>query len=187
MSGLRVVTGTAKGRKLRMVPGDSTRPVSDRVKVSLFDILGGDVAGASMLDLFAGTGSVGIEALSRGASRVVFVDSDPRAIETIRANLQSTGLETGAEVIRGDAFLVLARRPRKGVDYLYVAPPQHRAMWSRAVQLVDQNPVWLNSDGWVIAQIHPLEFQELNLGRLVLFDRRRYGSTQLVFYELPGE
>lgn len=186
MSGLRVVTGTAKGRKLRMVPGDSTRPVSDRVKVSLFDILGGDVAGARMLDLFAGTGSVGIEALSRGASHLVFVDSDTRAIETIRANLQSTGLQSGAEVIRGDGLLVLAHRPREGVDYVYIAPPQHRGMWSKAVQIIDQNPVWLNPDAWVIAQIHPSEFRELELQRLVLFDTRRYGSTQLVFYEFPG-
>ncbi len=187
MSGIRVVTGTAKGRKLRMVPGDSARPISDRVKVSLFDILGRDVAGSRMLDLFAGTGSVGIEALSRGARSVVFVDSDPRAIETVHANLQSTGLQSGAEVIRGDAFQVLGRRPSAGVDYLYIAPPQNREMWSKAVELVDENPAWLNPDAWVIVQIHPSEFHELNIKRLELFDRRRYGSTELVFYELPGE
>lgn len=182
-----MVAGAAKGRKLRMVPGDSTRPISDRVKVSLFDILGADIAGARMLDLFAGTGSVGIEALSRGASHVVFVENDTRAIETVRANLQSTGLLTRAEVIRGDAFQILAHRPPDGVDYLYVAPPQHEGMWSKAVALVDESPVWLNPDAWVIAQIHPAEYTELELQRLVRFDTRRYGSTQLVFYEFPGE
>jgi 16S rRNA (guanine(966)-N(2))-methyltransferase RsmD len=187
VSGIRVVTGVAKGRKLRMVPGDSTRPIGDRVKVSLFDILGKDVAGSRMLDLFAGTGSVGIEALSRGARGVVFVDNDPKAIETVLANLKSTGLQTGAEVIRGDGFHILERRPSEGVDYLYIAPPQSRGMWAKAVELVDENPAWLNPDAWVIAQIHPSEFRELNLKQLKLFDRRRYGSTELIFYELPGE
>jgi 16S rRNA (guanine(966)-N(2))-methyltransferase RsmD len=170
-----------------MVPGDSSRPIGDRVKVSLFDILGKDVAGSRMLDLFAGTGSVGIEALSRGARGVVFVDNDPKAIETVLANLKSTGLQTGAEVIRGDAFHLLERRPSEGVDYLYIAPPQNRGMWSKAVELVDENPAWLNPDAWVIGQIHPSEFRELNLKQLRMFDRRRYGSTELIFYELPGE
>jgi hypothetical protein len=74
MSHLRVISGTAKGRKLRMVPGEGTRPVTDRVKQALFNIIGPDVEGSAFLDLYAGTGSVGIEALSRGAKRVVFVD-----------------------------------------------------------------------------------------------------------------
>jgi 16S rRNA (guanine966-N2)-methyltransferase len=86
MSGLRVIAGKAKGRKLHSVPGDRTRPITDRTKESLFNIIGGDIVDAALLDLFAGTGSVGIEALSRGASFVRFVDSNQRAIQTIRAN-----------------------------------------------------------------------------------------------------
>jgi 16S rRNA (guanine(966)-N(2))-methyltransferase RsmD len=82
-----VIAGTAKGRKLKMVPGDSTRPIMDRAKEALFNILGARVRGCSFLDLFAGTGSVGIEALSRGAERVLFVDNNRLAIRTIRENL----------------------------------------------------------------------------------------------------
>ena len=84
---LRVISGTAKGRKLKSVPGDTTRPITDRVKESLFDILAGDVVDSTWWDLFAGTGAVGIEALSRGASFVRFTDLNREPIETIKFNL----------------------------------------------------------------------------------------------------
>src|SRR3990172_11140026 len=103
MSGLRVISGKARGRRLRSVPGDLTRPITDRAKESLFNILGSDIDGAVVLDLFAGTGSVGIEALSRGAARARFIDQQRQAIETIHFNLSATGLEASAEVLRQDA------------------------------------------------------------------------------------
>ena len=84
MGSLRVIGGTARGRRLRSVPGDTTRPITDRTKESLFNIIGGDINGASLLDLFGGTGSVGIEALSRGASFVRFIEKAPAAAKTIR-------------------------------------------------------------------------------------------------------
>lgn len=84
---IRVIAGAAKGRRLKMVPGDTTRPVMDRVKEALFNILGRGIVGSSFLDLFAGTGSVGIEALSRGAGRVVFIDRHPLAIRTDRKSV----------------------------------------------------------------------------------------------------
>ena len=93
MSSLRVVGGTARGRKLRPVPGDTTRPITDRTKVSLFNIIGGDIQGAAFLDLFAGTGSVGIEALSRGAAYVQLNELNRQPMAIIRENLKSTSLE----------------------------------------------------------------------------------------------
>ena len=92
-----------------MVPGESTRPIPDRVKESLFNILGPDVAGSRFLDLYAGTGSVGIEALSCGAAQAVFVEREPLAIETIRRNLEFTGLQTDAVVVAADVFAWLRR------------------------------------------------------------------------------
>jgi 16S rRNA (guanine(966)-N(2))-methyltransferase RsmD len=186
MAGIRVISGSAKGHKLRPVPGEVTRPVSDRVKESLFNILGADIEGAWLLDLFAGTGSVGIEALSRGAAGAVFVDNDARAIDSARGNLEATGLANRAEVRRGDAFSLLEGTPRRKFDYVYVAPPQYHDLWSRAVLMLDGRTGWLNPDAWVIAQMHPKEFRELQLARLREADRRKYGSTLLVFYEFPG-
>ena len=183
MSGLRVIAGKARGRRLRSVPGESTRPITDRTKESLFNILGADVRDSTWLDLFAGTGSVGIEALSRGAVFVRFVDIERLAIETIRANLKTTGLETSAEVTRQDAFALLARPADRRFDYVYVAPPQYKELWKRALRALDDRTDWLPEGAWVIAQIHPVEYEPLELENLTELEQRKYGSTLLIFYE----
>lgn len=182
MSRLRVIAGSARGRRLRSVPGDTTRPITDRVKEALFDIIGTDIHESRFLDLFSGTGSVGIEALSRGAGFALFVDREQRAAATTRANLASTGLEEKARVIHQDAFTLLEQPPEEGFDYIYIAPPQYQGLWKRALLTLDSHPKWLNPDGWVIVQIHPKEYEPLELTHLTEFDQRRYGSTLLVFY-----
>jgi 16S rRNA (guanine(966)-N(2))-methyltransferase RsmD len=181
---LRVIYGTAKGRKLRDVPGDTTRPVTDMVKEALFNILSGDVLDSVWWDLFAGTGAIGIEALSRGASFVYFSDLNRAPIDTIQANLQTTGFSSQAEVRRADAFSMLEAAPTRLFDYVYIAPPQYKEMALKALQILDANPGWLNDDGaWVIVQIHPREYRKLELQSLEEFEQRKYGSTLLVFYE----
>src|SRR5689334_239860 len=101
---LRVIGGVAKGRRLKLVPGDGTRPIMDRVKEALFNILRERIPDASFLDLFAGTGSVGIEALSRGAASARFVEMSRLAAKTIEENLMVTGLAEMSEIIRQDVF-----------------------------------------------------------------------------------
>jgi 16S rRNA (guanine966-N2)-methyltransferase len=183
MSGLRIISGTAKGMRIQSVPGDTTRPVTDRVKESLFNILGNDVKGSSWLDLFAGTGSIGIEALSRGAEYVRFNEMNRQAIQTIHTNLEITRLTTNGHVTQGDAFNLLRTVPTRSYDYIYIAPPQYKSMWSESLQMLDSNPGWISDDGWVMVQIHPVELTEIVLNNLEEIDRRKYGSTMLVFYE----
>lgn len=183
MAGLRVIAGEAKGRRLRMVPGSGTRPISDRVKESLFGILAGELRGARFLDLFAGTGSVGIEALSRGAAWATFVDSSGRAIATLRANLEATSLAGKADVVRADVFRFLAALPGVPYDLIYLAPPQYAGLWLRALQAIDAAPAWLAPGGLAIAQMHPKEGSAPQLGNLTRNDERRYGSTLLAFFE----
>ena len=179
---MRVITGSAKGRKLASVPGDSTRPITDRVKEALFNILAGEVEDAVVLDLFAGTGGVGIEALSRGAREVWFVDREWKAVQTVKANLQTTGFLGQAKVIRQDAFKALHQMSGKAAfDIVYVAPPQYQGLWADALAQIDVLDV-LAPDGLVIAQIHPKEYHDLPLKRLRLVDKRKYGSTILCFY-----
>jgi 16S rRNA (guanine966-N2)-methyltransferase len=181
---LRVISGIAKGRRLKDVPGDTTRPVTDMVKQALFNILASDVLESHWWDLFGGTGAIGIEALSRGAAFVRFSELNRLPIEAIKTNLEITGLASKAEIHRGDAFAMLAARPDRVFDYIYVAPPQYKEMWSRALLALDANPGWLNDEGaWVIAQIHPREYLDLELTHLEKFEERKYGSTLLVFYE----
>jgi 16S rRNA (guanine(966)-N(2))-methyltransferase RsmD len=185
---MRVVAGTAKGIRLQAVPGTATRPISDRVKEALFDILGADVVDARILDLFAGTGSVGIEALSRGAAEAVFVERQSKAVSIIHGNLRRTGLQSAGRVIRADVFKFLTGEASP-FDLIYVAPPQYRSLWSRTLRQIVTNPGWLVEGGLVIVQIFPKEFQPLTLTGLRLADQRKYGSTLLCFYEtlpLPG-
>src|SRR5512142_1808357 len=183
---LRVISGKAKGRKLKSVPGDTTRPITDRVKEALFNIIAGDVIDSNWWDLFAGTGAVGIEALSRGAAFVRFSDSNRVPIETIKFNVEHCGLKSQAEVRRADAFTSLASPPDRKFEYIYIAPPQYQEMWSKTLELADEHIGWLSEDGWVIAQIDPKEYKSLRLEALEEFEQRRYGSTLLVFYERKG-
>jgi len=183
---MRVISGTAKGKKLKMVSGTTTRPITDRTKEALFNILGNWIIDARVLDLFGGTGAVGIEALSRNAAHVTFIDSSKAATRTIGENLRTTGLAARAYVKRKDAFQFLQNPPLDlhPFDLIYVAPPQYEQMWVKAIQFFDNHlSPWLLPDGAVIAQIHPVEYQELELQNLVLYDTRKYGSTILCFYE----
>ena len=178
---MRVIAGKAKGRKLRSVPGDIARPITDRVKESLFNILRDEVVDALFLDLFAGTGSVGIEALSRGARQAVFVERHRRAIETIEENLRITGLAAQAELVRGDVFRFLAKEPPEEFDLIYIAPPQYKGLWAKTLLALDGEG-FMTEGGLAIAQIYPKEYQDLELQSLSLVDQRRYGSTMLCFY-----
>ena len=187
MNEIRIIGGKARGRRIRSVPGETTRPITDKVREALFNIIGPDIEGASLLDLFAGTGSVGIEALSRGAKYVWFVDLHWQPIKTIRSNLISTGLEEGAEVLRADAFTFIDHPPDRSFDYVYIAPPQYKKMWTQALRRIDRHIEWLSADAWVIVQIHPIEYEaigeNLEIQNLIEFDQRSYGSTLLTFYE----
>jgi 16S rRNA (guanine(966)-N(2))-methyltransferase RsmD len=187
VSELRIIGGKARGRRIRSVPGTTTRPITDKVREALFNIIGSDILKASFLDLFAGTGSVGIEALSRGAEFVCFVELNRQPIAIIRENLKTTDLEEGAVVVHTDAFTFLMRPISHRFDYIYIAPPQYKEMWVRALKTVDTQVDWLSKDAWVIVQIHPIEYhsisEELTLNNLVEFDQRHYGSTLLVFYQ----
>lgn len=184
---VRVIAGTARGRKLKLVPGTGTRPVMDRVKEALFSILGTGVIDSTFLDLFAGTGSVGIEALSRGAARAVFVENARLATRTIEANLALTRLADRAEIVRADVLDYLAAGPREAFDYIYIAPPQYRGLWRDTLLQIDRMPGFLNPDGVTIVQIDPQEYQPVPLETLVAYDERRYGNTLLWFLERPGE
>lgn len=180
---MRVISGTAKGRKLKKVPGDATRPIMDRVKENLFNILGRWVEGTRWLDLFAGTGQVGIEALSRGAVEVVFIDKAKAAVRTVEANLERTRLSAGAVVVRADAFDYLQGGSGQPFDIIFVAPPQYKRLWLEVMLLLDEKPSnWLTTEGIVIVQIDPREFEEITLKRLKMEQQRRYGNTMLCFY-----
>src|SRR6266700_4041309 len=145
---MRVVTGEAKGRRLKSPKTAGTRPIIDRVKTALFDILADEVDDVRFLDLFGGTGSVGIEALSRGAAHATFIEMDAIVLQFLRENLHTTGLSDRAETLRGDAFKFLQTKATPGVgktqstyDIIYVAPPQYQEMAARVMRILDTSPL----------------------------------------------
>jgi len=181
---MRVISGYAKGIQLESVPGKSTRPITDKVKEALFNILGPSIVGKTMLDLFGGTGAVGIEALSRGAEFVTFLDINYRAYQVIKQNLKLTALDEYAEVIKMDAFSYLRQPPTNQFDFIYIAPPQYKEMWSKSMILIDENPGWLMKSGTIIVQIHPKEYDLTNnYTNFIEINQRNYGDTHLIFFE----
>ncbi len=183
---MRVVAGSARGKPLLVVPGHGTRPILDRVKTALFDVLRPRIEGLTVLDLFAGSGGVGIEALSQGAASCVFLDLAAKAVATIKKNLASTGLADRARVRQVDALKFL-KTTEGSFDLIYVAPPQYKKLWVQAMTLIAERPGLLRSDddsaGLVIVQIDPREYEPLSLGHLREIRQKRYGNSLLVFYE----
>jgi 16S rRNA (guanine(966)-N(2))-methyltransferase RsmD len=179
---IRVIAGSAKGRKLKLVPGDSTRPIMDKVKESLFNIIGRNIYGAVFLDLFAGTGSVGIEALSRGAAKAVFIDLERKAIQTIQDNLTATKFTEKAIVKRADALKIVSETPSEHYDFVYIAPPQYKNLWLDVMQALDANETWIRKDTEFIVQIDPSEEVAVDFKHFQATDQRRYGNTLLWFF-----
>lgn len=182
MSNPRIIGGKARGIRLDAVPGDITRPITDRAKEALFNIIGADIQNSTFLDLFGGTGSVGIEALSRGASYARFIEISSIAAKKIHLNLNKTHFSSQAEVLCMDAMKYIQSPVQKKFDYVYIAPPQYKELWLETLQLLDDHHFHLSDDGWVIAQIDPIEEGALRLTHFEVFDQRKYGNTLLLFY-----
>ena len=180
---MRVVGGKAKGRQLKVVPGDTTRPILDRVKTALFDIIRFEIQDAIVLDVFAGTGAVGIEALSQGAKHCTFLDLAKAATKVIKSNVETCELEDQAEIRNTDSFKYI-RNTSKSFDLIYVAPPQYKTIWVDMMRLLAERPELLNSDGSIIVQIDPKEYEELQLETMEEIKQKKYGNTTLVFYKL---
>ncbi len=181
---MRVISGSAKGIRLASVPGKSTRPITDQVKEALFNILGAWIRDKTVLDLFGGTGAVGIEALSRGAAHVDFLDINYRAYKTIHQNLKTTRLDDRANVLKKDAFVFVHEEKEEQFDLIYIAPPQYKDFWIKAMRALDNNPGLLNNDGIIVVQIHPKEYQDTtDFRNIKSYDVRNYGDTQLIFFE----
>ncbi len=176
---MRVIAGSRKGHKLAAPHGLDTRPTSDRVRENVFNLVG-PVDGARVLDLFAGSGALGIEALSRGATSAVFVERDPDAVRTIERNLDKLRL-TGARVIHGDAVRAIAQEAIAGAKYdLVLVDPPYGMLTEIQPRLARHLPSLLAADGVLVVETDSRTEPDLPLA---VRTSRKYGQTRVTLFE----
>ncbi|NPU84598.1 MAG: 16S rRNA (guanine(966)-N(2))-methyltransferase RsmD [Syntrophaceae bacterium] len=184
---MRVIGGISRGKRLFVPKGSRARPTSDRIREALFNILQ-DVRGFAFLDLYAGSGAVGIEALSRGAARAVFVEQDPRMAECLRRNVRDCGYDGAAEILETDASDGVRRLSRRGERFhLVFADPPYAG--NRVGEILKETAEWPLLDGEGLLVIQHSAREELTEPAAEIWrcsDRRRYGDTMISFYELTA-
>ncbi|MDF2839998.1 MAG: methyltransferase [Clostridia bacterium] len=182
---MRIISGEFRGRKLEKLEGMDIRPTTDRVKESLFNILGSRLFDCTFLDLFAGTGGIGIEAYSRGAAKVVFIDESAKSIKVLKGNLEMLNLLDKVEVYNTDyinAINKLALDNRK-FDIIFIDPPYLKGFAQNALVHIEQNKL-LNEDAMIVIEHDLQDKMPENVGRFNMTRQKKYGNTMLSFYGL---
>lgn len=180
---MRVITGTARGRRLEALPGEEVRPTADRVKEAMFSILHFQLEGRRVLDLFAGSGQLGIEALSRGAAEAVFVDASRKSIEVVRRNLDHTGLMERAKVVNSD-FSAFLQRPCGRFDIALLDPPFSTGLLQRALPMVASV---MNRGGVIVCEYPMGEELPNQAGVFQLAKTYQHGKIMLGVYRASAE
>ncbi|MFP7296015.1 16S rRNA (guanine(966)-N(2))-methyltransferase RsmD [Neobacillus niacini] len=185
---MRVVSGVCKGRALKAVPGNSTRPTTDKVKEALFNMIGPYFVGGIGLDLFAGSGGLGLEALSRGLDKVIFVDKDRKAIQTIYENIQACKMEDKAEVYRNDADRALKVLMKRDIqfDYIFLDPPYKKQQLLNLMEKISEYGL-LTTGGYIICEhSHDVELPESS-GEYTQYKHEKYGIIAITIYSQHSE
>ncbi|HWR60030.1 MAG TPA: 16S rRNA (guanine(966)-N(2))-methyltransferase RsmD [Clostridia bacterium] len=185
---MRVIAGEYRGRRLDRIEGMEIRPTSDKVKESLFNMLGEAVIDCSFLDLFGGTGGIGIEALSRGAKHVVFIDAGIKSIKVLKGNLEHLNIMEGAEVFHTDYEIAITKlyKYNKQFDIVFIDPPYSLGMAQNALVCIEANPI-LAQDGLIIVEHDSRDDMPHKVGRLALYRVKQYGNTSLSFYSIDKQ
>ncbi len=185
---VRVISGERKGHRLKAVPGTATRPTTDKVKEAIFNIIGPYFDGGTALDLYGGSGGLGIEALSRGVSKVIFIDQSRKAIETIKENLTNCYYMEKAEVYRNDstrAIKALIKR-ELSFSFIFLDPPYANQQLVSEIGIITDNGL-LQKDGTIIAE-HTAELHLPDqIGLVDCIERKTYGETTISIFRFNKE
>jgi len=179
---LRIIAGDLKGRRLKSLPKSKIRPTSDKVKGSIFNVLRGEVENKMALDLFAGSGGLGLEALSRGAKEVVFVDSNEQSVRVIKENLNILNFSDRGKVIKSDGISFLKRFKKSGKKFqlIFCDPPYLKGIAQKVVNLLSELDS-LEENGILVLEHHKKEiFQEVR--NLILVKEKKFGDTVISFF-----
>jgi 16S rRNA (guanine966-N2)-methyltransferase len=178
---MRVIAGQAKGQHLKSTSGRDVRPTKDRVKEALFNILAPEIIDIDLLDLYAGFGNLGIEALSRGASSVTFIEKERSQIKIIKENLQKTTLENAAKVIQGDVLVELGRFKENSFDIILMDPPYQEDLVIPTIESILEYNL-LKRSGIISVEHHKQDEIEADFSELELIRERNYGNTKISLY-----
>ncbi|PLS06586.1 16S rRNA (guanine(966)-N(2))-methyltransferase RsmD [Neobacillus cucumis] len=180
---MRVVSGVCKGRPLKAVPGNTTRPTTDKVKEALFNMIGPYFDGGTGLDLFAGSGGLGIEGLSRGLEKVIFVDRESKAIHVIQENLKACKFEEKTEVYRNDADRAVKALIKRGItfDYIFLDPPYKKQQLVSLMEKMDQQEL-VKENGIIVCE-HSFDVElPQTVGRFNQIKHEKYGIIAVTIY-----
>ena len=175
---MRVITGSARGRRLLTLEGDDVRPTTDKVKEAIFSAIQFDIEGRTFLDLFAGSGQMGIEALSRGAKSATFVDSSRKAVEIVRKNLSNVGLYDKGRVLHADSLSFIGTITEK-FDIVFLDPPYGTGILQKALPEIAEK---VNKTGVIIAENSENEEISANYGEFMLDRQKHYGKIKVTMY-----
>lgn len=184
---MRIIAGDLKGRKLERINIDNIRPTSDKVREALFSILGDKVVDSRFLDLFAGSGGVGIEAYSRGAKEVVFVDASYESIKILKKNLEKTKIINETEVIHSDYALAIERLSNQGrkFDIIFIDPPYKLGIALEAAVKIQEKKL-LSKNGIIIIEHESKDIMPETTGILEKFKEKKYGNIRLSLYGIKN-
>jgi 16S rRNA (guanine966-N2)-methyltransferase len=178
---MRITGGELKGRKIKSPPASLARPLLSRVRKSLFDVIGEAIKGTRFLDLYAGSGAVGIEALSRGAREAIFLENNPRCVTVIKENLSSLGVFSRFRIYPRNVLVVLEDLLEKETfDIIFIAPPYYKGMQNQTLDIIEKMEIQKQT---VIVQHSPKEKVNFAHKNLILRKQKKYGDTILTFLE----
>ncbi len=180
---MRIISGKYKGHHLVSFKGDHLRPTTDRVKEALFNKIQFELEGAIVLDLFSGTGNLGLEAISRGAEKVVFVDENPKSIEILKKNIEKLKVEKSSyEIVTLDAFRFLKKSTDRKFNFIFIDPPFTQKMAHDVMEALDKTSIY-TPETFISIESQKKERMEPEYERLVRFDFRDYGDKILSFFK----
>lgn len=184
---MRIISGSARGLKLNTPLNNDIRPTTDRVKESMFNIISSQVYDSIVLDLFSGSGALGIESISRGAKEAYFCDKSKESIRVLKSNIEKTRFNEKSHIMNQDYKSALKKLSSKKLtfDLIFVDPPYYEGLFEDVLKLIDENGV-LDEDGIIVVE-HDADIKMEDVGKLHIYKEKKYGITMLTFYSLEEE
>ena len=184
---MRIISGTARGTKLYTLKGMQTRPTLDRVKESLFNIIQNKIVDSIFLDLFSGSGAIGLEAASRGAKKVILCDKSKEAINIIKKNIEKTHLEEKAQVFNTDYEMLLKEKIKEKVDIVYIDPPYNSNFAKKSIEIMIKNKIVDEKATIIVETDREDKINEISKLPIEIEDKRKYGRAEIIFLRIRKE